>query len=148
MAIHKILVEVSEQNPTHPTQVQQGQNATEPAQPPRITNGDTSKGELIKGAAYFNMGRNLVLGSVARIGEATGDYYTQRKINNLLSGSSYVYAIATGGMLGLAYTAVDIGTKVFDYQLQVAKADINTELYRERVGISSISGSRYQGRKV
>jgi hypothetical protein len=146
MAVHKILVEINGETQATETEVNEEQKPTEPKKPKPL--GAKGIYNAIKGAAYFNMGKTLALGSIARIGSATGDYYTQNQINNVISLSTYGFAIASGGVAGAVYTAVDLGFKIFDFNLQRQKADIQTNLYRQRIGLSAISGSRYKGRKI
>jgi hypothetical protein len=146
MATHKIIVEVTGEGQATETEVGAQQTPTEPKKPKAL--GAKGIANAIKGAAYFNMGRTLALGTIARIGSATGDYYTQHQINNVMSLSTYAFAIATGGVGGAIYTAVDLGFKVYDFNLQKQKADIQTNLYRQQIGLAAVSGSRYKGRKV
>ena len=146
MAVHKILVEINGETQATETEVNEEQKPTEPKKPKQL--GAKGIFNAVKGAAYFNMGKTLALGSIARIGSATGDYYTQNQINNVMSLSTYGFAIATGGVAGAIYTAVDLGFKTYDFNLQKQKADIQTNLYRQQIGLSAISGSRYKGRKI
>jgi hypothetical protein len=148
MAVHKILVEVTDGKPVHPTEVNDETTPTEVAPKKKTKRGKKPSLDAIVGAAVFNMGRTIALGAVARVGEATGDYYTQRKLTNFMSIANYGLAIAAGGVAGVAYTVLDMGFKIHDYNLQKTKSDLETDLYRQKVGLSSISGSRYKGRKI
>jgi hypothetical protein len=146
MAVHKILVEINGETKATETEVNDEQKPTEPKKPKEL--GAKGIANAIKGAAYFSMARQLTLGSIARIGSATGDYYTQNQINNVMGLATYGFAIATGGVAGAVYTAVDLGFKVYDFNLQKQKTDIQTNLYRQQIGLAAVSGSRYKGRKI
>lgn len=148
MATHKIIVEVNDKTPQSPTQPNEAQQPTEVAPTQKVASGRMTALDGLVGAAAFNMGKNMILGSIARIGSATGDYYAQKKLNNAMALGNYAFAIGTMGAAGLLYTAMDIGFKAYDYNLEKAKADINTDLYRQSVGLAAVSGSRYKGRKI
>jgi hypothetical protein len=148
MAVHKILVEINKGKPVHPTEVSDETTPTEVAPKQKTKDGKKPSLDAIVGAAVYNMGRTMALSTLARVGDATGDYYTQRKLANVMSIGNYGLAIAAGGVAGLAYTVLDMGLKIYDFNLQKSKADIQSDLYRQQVGLSSISGSRYKGRKI
>lgn len=148
MATHKIIVEVNETIPQHPTQPSETTQATEVAPAKKVEDGRIPSLDAIAGAAAFNMGRSMALGAIARIGASTGDYYTQRLINNTMAAGQYIAAIVTNPGLGLAYTVMDLGFKTYDFQLSKTKANLNVDFYREKVGLAAISGTRYKGRKI
>lgn len=148
MATHKIVVEVNDKTQGLPTETSEVTLPTEIAPRKEVKEGKQPDLDAIANAAFYNMGKNLVLGSISRIGEASGDYYAQRTINNAMSISNYALAIGRGGVIGAAYTAIDIGFKIYDFNLQKAKAEINTDFYRQSVGVAALSGSRYKGRKI
>lgn len=148
MAVHRIIVDINEQQQNYPTQPSNFQQATQPAPQPEVKQGELTVGKILGGAAIFNMGKSIALGSVARIGAATGNYYQQKQITNAMSLANYALAIAAKPGLGLALVALDIGFKVYDFNLERDKNEIRVDLYREAVGLSALSGTRYRGRKI
>ena len=148
MAVHKILVEVKEGKKVQPTEVSDETTATEVAPRQKTNNGRKPGLDAIAGAAAFNMGKRMVLGSVARIGEATGDYYAQKQISTGIGVAESVFAITSYGALGVTFVAMDLGYKMYDFSLLKAKQEINVDFYRQSIGLAAITGSRYKGRKI
>jgi hypothetical protein len=148
MAVHKILVEINKGKPVHPTEVSDETTPTEVAPRKETELGRKPGLDALSGAAAFSMAQRMAQGTVARIGEATGDYYQQKLASTGLSIAQYGFAIGRFGLAGAAFTAIDLGYKVYDYNLQKSKQEINVDFYRQSIGAAAISNSRYKGRKI
>lgn len=142
---HRIILVPVDSEGANPLGIDKEAKATEP--------NDKQKAKLkgqdvLIGALMYDVARKISMGTVQRIGAATGNYIAQNQVKNMLSLATYGLAIAKGGAVGLVYVGLDVGMKVFDFNLSRDKATRETMGYREMVGLSTSQGSRLGGRKL
>lgn len=136
-----IPVESVEENPL-------GIGGEKPTEPTNKQKGKVKGQDVLEGVLIYDVAKKISVGAVSRIGSATGNYVLQNQINNIQTLGMYALAIAKGGGVGLAYVMLDVGGKVFDYNMMMNKATLETQYYRQAVGMSSSNGGRTGGRKI
>lgn len=142
---HRILlipVDAEEHNPL-------GMNKEPKATEPTDKQKSKPKGQdVLVGALMYDVARKISINAISRVGAATGNYMIQNQIRTTMNLAAYGLAIAKGGPIGAVYVGLDVGMKVFDYNLTRDKATRETQGYREMVGLSTSQGSRLGGRKL
>lgn len=128
-----------------PVEISKTAPATEPTQQQK--SGVSGK-EVMIGALVVQTGKKIAIGTIARVGTATGNYTMNDQIRNVSNLAVYGGAIAVNPIVGGIYVLTDVGGKVFDYTLSMDKANKETMMYREATGLSTSQGSRLGGRKI
>lgn len=123
-------------------------NSAPPTEPTSQQKSEAQGKKDVLAALAVNVGKRIAVGVIDRIGSATGDYTINSKIRNFTNIATYAGYIAINPIAGGIYTAIDVGSKVFDYSLSIDKANKENALYREQSGLSTAKGSRIGGRKI
>jgi hypothetical protein len=124
-------------------------NVPTPNTPAAVTQSSSAGRNLLQQGAFFAFA-NVVKGTVDKsaryvignIGNVTGDYIAQTKVNQTLGGISFlaggVTSFVAGGPVGLAiWATTTVVSEVFeqiDFQMMLEKGRITTQYYRSKVG--------------
>lgn len=92
--------------------------------------------------------KNIFQSGLGRIGSYTGDYVTQNKINTGIGNLATLGALATMNIAAIGAVVANTTFKMLDQNLQIRKAEVETEYYKRSIGLSSYKQSRYGGKKV
>ena len=141
---YQINIRVVDQSQADPTSVQPGTKRSGPLKMPstvefgKIQN--VAMVELTKGLAKKTA--SAVLG---KVGAYTENHLRQKKINYGIKLASYAGAIALNPVYGVAYTALDIGNDVIDYQIELQKKNIQADYLKTLSYKTRATNSRYKG---
>lgn len=87
-------------------------------------------------------GRKAMSTAISQYGNLTGNTMVAHKIQNFSNIAGYALAIKTGGFVGLAAVAVDIGIQAITGAIETRKANAEIEMLRQRAGNATLNGSR------
>lgn len=145
MPRHEVVIIPKMMDGGSPVEMSKNPPATEPTPQQK---GETPGKKDVVGAFIVHTSKKIAVGVVDRIGSATGNYVINDQIRNVTNLAAYAGYIAVNPIVGGIYVGIDMGMKVFDYSLRMDKANKETQLYREQMGIATSKGSRLGGRKV
>lgn len=92
--------------------------------------------------ALVNMGKQAINYGLQNYGELTGDYQTQANIQSFVEIGRMVATVAIGGPVGAIAVAGELAFKAINQQIDLAKKRQETQLLRERTGVSAYNGGR------
>lgn len=90
-------------------------------------------------------GKKVLQNVVSQYGNLTGNSIAQARIQNISTLIGYGTTIAVGGWIGAIGVAFDIGIQAVNNVVDNRKANAQIDLMRQRVGYSTMNGSRGNG---
>jgi hypothetical protein len=115
-----------------------GQN---PQQTPKKAGEVSVLNDLTK-VLVVEQGKKLLQNVVSQYGNLTGNSIAASRLQGVSSLVGYATTIAVGGWVGAIGVAMDIGIQAVNNAFEIRKANAQLDLLRQRVGSSSINGSR------
>lgn len=104
--------------------------------------GESSVIDNLTKVLVVEQGKKVLQNVVNQYGNLTGNSVAQNRIGAVNTIIGYATNIAVGGWAGLVASAVDIGIQGFNSAFEMRKANAQVDLLRQRVGSSTINGSR------
>ena len=123
-------------------ETQGGQPQPQPNQPKPNKAGESNV--VLDGmrTILVDAGKKVLSTAISQYGNLTGDNITASRLQAVNTISSYALAIQAGGWVGAAAVAVDIGIQSFNSFVNTRKTNAQIDLLRQRMGSSTINGSR------
>lgn len=90
--------------------------------------------------AMIDAGKKVLQNAISQYGNLTGDYISQRRIDNMIKIAGYVSTIAVGGVVGAIAVGSDIVLSIANHSVEVAKSNDMANLLRVRSG--NVNGGR------
>lgn len=119
-----------------------GQKTQQKLQQKSNNAGETSLLKDFTKVLFIEQGRKLLQNVINQFGNMTGNSVAQNRINAVTQGIGYATAIYAAGWVGAIGVAADIGIQAANSVFEQRKANAQIDLLRERVGSSTINGSR------
>lgn len=102
----------------------------------------SSQTDNIVNALVLQQGKKVLSTAINTYVNLSGDTAMANRMNMMTTMAGWLGTIAVAGWLGAVAVAVDIGTQAFTSVVETRKANAQVELLRERIGNSTINGSR------
>lgn len=107
--------------------------------------GETSLLNNLTKVLVVEQGKKVLQNVVSQYGNLTGNSIAQAKLQYMSTLTGYATTIAVGGIAGAIGVAFDIGIQTYNNVFELRKANSQIELMRQRVGYSTMNGSRGNG---
>lgn len=110
-------------------------------------NVDTNTNTKNNSFANFSLvqiGKKIGYGVASRVGDYTGSYVNQNRINAGIGAIGTVFSLATNPYMAIAQIAITTGFAIADDVISTKKAKGETDYIKEMVGIST-TNSRKRG---
>jgi len=105
--------------------------------------GKKSFGQNAVGAALVQAGKQMVVAGLNQYGNLTGDYTTQRAMQNATRITGDIATVARYGAAGAVMVAANLGIEAFSSWVNMENVRREENMRRQRAGAISIKGSRY-----
>jgi hypothetical protein len=106
--------------------------------------GKVSTQQRAVNTALIGAGKQVLSQGIKQYGNITGDYAMVNAIDNVISIGSDVAMIAVGGVVGIIAVVAKHGLQAANLAITTMQSNRNIDLVRERAGLISVKGSRYQ----
>jgi hypothetical protein len=103
---------------------------------------------LVQGGYAFNLGRQVFTTATGRIGQYTGNYLIQNRVNNALTSLSILGALASGNPTAIISATIQIGVTMADFNMKITQANIEAEGIQKLTNISTTLRSRGSGPRL
>lgn len=113
-----------------------------PQQPTPNKAGEVSVLNDLTKVLVVEQGKKLLQNVVSQYANLTGNSIAGNRLQAVSTLVGYGTQIAVGGWIGAIGVAMDIGIQAVNNAFELRKANAQLDLLRQRVGASSINGSR------